>query len=111
VIVTETSGARAVVRTVIVTEASGARAVVRTVIELRVPEIGECIDCPINCVTSDLRREVDNCVIMQRVVVLHWRRFGKPYRAHPQNSRILDFEDGTDRLSRNVANELPPSAA
>jgi len=53
-------------------------------------------------------------VIMQRVVVIPYRCFGTTYRSHLQGSEILlipqgfsIFEDGTDRLYRNVGKELP----
>ena len=40
--------------------------------------------------------------IVQRVVVIPYRRFGTTYRSHLQESR-----DGTERLSRNIGKELP----
>ena len=64
--------------------------------------------------------------ITQRWVVVLYRRFGTIYRSHLQGSRsrrrkaevsgkpigpILNLEDGTDRLSRNVDSELPLNAA
>ena len=53
---------------------------------------------------SGFGREVDgNCALldsyMQRVVVLHYRRFGTTYRPHLLVSRIVTLEDGTGRLS------------
>jgi len=59
--------------------------------------------------------------ITQQEVVISYRRFGKTYRFHLQGPRtsapsamvnnpniwVLDLEDGTDRLSRNVGNTLP----
>jgi hypothetical protein len=47
-------------------------------------------------------------VIIQRVVIINYRRFGIIYRFHLQRSRIFPLEDGTDRLSRNISKELPP---
>ena len=62
---------------------------------------------------SGFRREIDEICslfweITQRVVVSLYRRFGTNYRSHLQGSRIgtkdsLPFEDGTERLSRNVS--------
>ena len=52
--------------------------------------------------------------ITQRVVVSPYRRFGTTYRSHHQGSRVLDslnLQDGTERLSQNVGNELPLPAA
>jgi len=60
-------------------------------------------------------------VITQQVVVISYRRFGKPIgsifkgqesRFHLQWSIIqifgfLTVEDGTDKLSQNVGNKLP----
>ena len=46
--------------------------------------------------------------ITQRVVVIPYRRFGTTYRTDLQGSV---FEDGTDRLSRNVRKELALLAA
>jgi len=47
--------------------------------------------------------------IMQRVVVISYRRFGTTYRTHLQRSRyfFLILEDGTEKLSRNVGKKLP----
>ena len=52
----------------------------------------------------------------QRIVIIPCRRFGTTYRSHLQGPRsqrrkpfffyFLTFEDGTDRLSRNVGKEL-----
>jgi len=44
-------------------------------------------------------------VVTQREVLTSYRRFGTTYRSH------LRLEDGTDTLSRNVANRLPQLAA
>jgi len=52
---------------------------------------------------------VENCVIVQRVEVIHYRRCGTTYRSYPYGS--LNLEGGTDRLSRNVSKELPLLAA
>jgi hypothetical protein len=45
-------------------------------------------------------------------VVISYRRFGTAYRSHPQGSRIkiswfLNYEEGTDRLSRNSLRNNP----
>jgi len=49
----------------------------------------------------------------QRVVVISYRRFGTTYRSCLQGSRIefSTFDNGTDRLSRNVGVKLPLLAA
>ena len=51
--------------------------------------------------------------VMQRRVVIPYRRLGTTDRSHIQRSRnsknsldFLIFEDGTDRFSRNVGKEL-----
>jgi hypothetical protein len=53
--------------------------------------------------------------ITQRIVVIPYRRFGTTYRSYLYVSRnprigiqagLLTLEDGTDRLSRKVSNEL-----
>jgi hypothetical protein len=48
--------------------------------------------------------------ITQRIVAISYRRFGTTYTSHIQasNSRvkIMALEDGTERLLRNVDNEL-----
>jgi hypothetical protein len=50
--------------------------------------------------------------IMQRRVVIIYRRFGATYRSHLQGSRNpLSLEDGTDTLSRSVSKGLPLEAA
>jgi hypothetical protein len=49
--------------------------------------------------------------IAQRIVVIPYRRFGTTYRSHLQGSRIIDLEDGTNRVPRNVGTELPLYAA
>jgi hypothetical protein len=48
--------------------------------------------------------------ITQRVVLSPYRHFGSIYQSQLQGSRVLgslNLEDGTDRLSQNVGNELP----
>ena len=53
-------------------------------------------------------------VIMQRMVVIPYRRFGTINRSHLQGSRNKKkptLEDGTDRMSRNVGKELTLLAA
>ena len=77
-------------------------------------------------VISGFSREVDeNCAlwnITQRILVIHWRRFGTIYRSHHRGSRILlpicggqesclTLEYATDSLSRGVCKELPLYAA
>ena len=41
--------------------------------------------------------------VTQRVVVIHYRRFGTTHHPHPIG--FLTLEDGTDRFSRNVYKE------
>jgi hypothetical protein len=66
--------------------------------------------CPPFHILSQLRTALF-WVITQRVVVISYRRFEKTYRSHPRGSRVLNPEDGNDRLSRNVRKKLPLLAA
>jgi len=56
-------------------------------------------------------------ILTQRRMVVSYRRFGTTYRSNLQRSssplflECLIFEDGTDRLTRNVGNKLPFHAA
>jgi len=43
--------------------------------------------------------------LTQRIVAIPHRRFGKTYGSHLQGSAIQ--EDGTDKMFRNVGEELP----
>jgi hypothetical protein len=45
------------------------------------------------------------CAIIQRVVVIPYRRFGTTYRSQLQGCN--DPEEGTDKLHRNFGKELP----
>ena len=47
-------------------------------------------------------------IIMQRVVVMSYRRFGTTYRSHLQG--VKNKKNGTDSLSRKVDKKLPPLA-
>ena len=49
--------------------------------------------------------------ITRRRVVIVYRRFGTAYKFHFQGSRVLNLEDGTDTLSRNVGKQLRHDAA
>jgi len=50
--------------------------------------------------------------ITQHIVVIPYRRVGKSYPSYLQDSiNFLTFENGTDRLSRNVSKQLPLYAA
>ena len=44
--------------------------------------------------------------ITQRIVVMHYRRFGTTYRSHHQGSIIVTLEDRTSRLTSGVSNKF-----
>jgi hypothetical protein len=64
--------------------------------------------------TADIERRsnFENLWILARfqafatTVVIHYRRFGITCWSNLQESSPMTLEDGTDRLSRNVCNEL-----
>ena len=52
--------------------------------------------------------------VSQRVVVIHYQRFGTTFLSRLEglkNPRLLTLDDGTDMLSRNVGKDLPLLAA
>ena len=60
--------------------------------------------------TYALDRAATGIGIRQRVIVISYRRLLTTYRSHVRNPNYFGFltaEEGTDRLSRNVANKLP----
>jgi hypothetical protein len=66
--------------------------------------------CPPFQILSLLRTALFE-VITQPVMVISYRHFGKNYQSHPRDSRLLNPEDGNDRLSRNGGKKLPLLAA
>ena len=49
--------------------------------------------------------------IEQRGVVIYYRRSGTTHRSRIKDGFFFDFEDGTDRFTRNVGSNLPLLAA
>jgi hypothetical protein len=49
-------------------------------------------------------------ITQRRMVIIYWR-FGKVIGPIFKSQNFLDFEDGTDTLSRNVGKGLPLDAA
>ena len=45
--------------------------------------------------------------VIRRILVVSYRRFGTTYRYHLQRSSHWSLQNGADRLSQNIRNELP----